>query len=285
MIQAIAYADPRNKRGLLEEQVEVKPDGSTDWYRPSWSWAHRAAENWVEKMMSFNEWKFEPPDFICLNRLYKEGLQEVELYGLPAIFVSGFEKGDWEFDYQDRAHDKWEKSYDEVGLLTAMQKGFTHLFYRPKELIVWEDQRHKETEEKFNDYLDIMFDHLHEKHDEFLNWCKEYKKKNPKPKYKADNWHGDVSMPIMEALLHEEDLGSLGEMEHFARRPLRKGRKMGILAAPHELHYAIRYLQRHERCEPIDISEIKVESLFGGLADMDMKECKKKWEAATPYKI
>ena len=54
---------------------------------------------------------------------------------------------------------------------------------------------------------------------------------------------------------------------------------MGILAAPHELHYAIRYLERHE-CEPIDISEIS-----GELADMDMKECKKKWEAATPYKI
>ena len=289
-MQAIAYADPRNKRGLPEEQVEVKSDGSTDWYRPSWSWAHRAAENWVEKMMSFNEWEFEPPDFICLNGLYKHGLQEVELYGLPAIFVSGYEKGDWENDYEDRTHDKWEKSYDEVGLLTAMQKGFTHLFYQPKELVAWEDQRHKEAKEKFNDdYLNIMFDHLHERHDEFLNWRKEYKEKNPKPyskiSYPTDGNYLDYArMPIMDALLHEEDLESLGEMEHFARRPLKKGRKMGILAAPHELHYAIRYLERHE-CEPIDISDLEIESLFGGLADMDMKECKKKWEAATPYKI
>tara|TARA_R100000315_G_scaffold60839_1_gene38067 strand:+ start:3042 stop:3887 length:846 start_codon:yes stop_codon:yes gene_type:complete len=281
MIQAIAYADPRNKIDPFEEEVEVKSDGSTDWYRPSWSWAHRSAEDWVEKMMSFNGWEFQPPDFICLNGLYKNGLQEVELYGLPAIFVSGYEKGDWEFDWEDRTNDKWEKSYDEVGLLTAMQKGFTHLFYRPKELVVWEDQRHKEAKEKFNDdYFDILFDNLHERHDEFLKWRKEYKEENPKPLYKAADICGNVSMPIMEALLHEEDLESLGEMEHFARRPLKKGRKMGILAAPHELHYAIRYLQRHERCDPIDISEIS-----GELAGMDMKECKKKWEAATPYKI
>ena len=281
MIQAIAYADPRNKRGLIEEQVKVKPDGSTDWYRPSWTYAHRSVEDWVEKMISFNEWEFEPPDFICLNGLYKEGLQEVEIYGLPAIFVSGYEKGDWEFNYQDRKHDKWEKSYDEVGLLTAMQKGFTHLFYRPKELIVWEDQRHKETKEKFNDdYLDIIFDHLHERHDEFLVWREEYKKKNPKPNYKADNSHGEKIIPLMEALLHEEDLESLGKMEYFARRPLKKGRKMGILAAPHELHYAVRYLERWDRSDPIDISEIS-----GELAGMDMKECKEKWEAATPYKI